>query len=153
MRDNDADYVTAVFDLPDVRKEDIHVAYQFDRLTITWESRAVSERREVDGTLVRERKERKYARTLPLPPSTQVCFNPSFSTPILNQWDLTDLAVLVRSHSRILGGWPVVSDIPKVPHDAPFTPSITAGIDGPIKASYYHHSSSSASPPAILLEA
>jgi len=71
MRDNDADYVTAVFDLPNVRKDDIHVAYQFDRLTITWESRAVSERREVDGTLVRERKERKYARTLPLPPSTQ----------------------------------------------------------------------------------
>ncbi|KAF8338009.1 HSP20-like chaperone [Cantharellus anzutake] len=67
---HDADYVTAVFDLPDVRKEDIHVAYQFDRLTITWESTSVFERQERDGTLVRERKERKYARTLPLPPGT-----------------------------------------------------------------------------------
>jgi HSP20 family protein len=64
--------MTAVFDLPDVRKEDVHVAFQFDRLTITWESTITTETRGPDRTVVRERKERKYARTLPLPANTSV---------------------------------------------------------------------------------
>jgi len=70
-RNGDPDTITATFELPDVRKEDVHVAFQFDRLTITWESVITTEKRETDRTLLRERKERKYARTLPLPPGTQ----------------------------------------------------------------------------------
>ncbi|KAF8323048.1 hypothetical protein DL93DRAFT_615970 [Clavulina sp. PMI_390] len=69
-RNGDADYMTATFDLPDVRKEDVHVAFQSSQLTITWESTLVTERRADDRTIIRERKERKYARTLPLPPGT-----------------------------------------------------------------------------------
>ncbi|KAF9513657.1 hypothetical protein BS47DRAFT_1317319 [Hydnum rufescens UP504] len=69
-RNNNSNTITATFELPDVRKEDVHVAFQFDRLTITWESVVTTERREPDRTLLRERKERKYARTLPLPPGT-----------------------------------------------------------------------------------
>lgn len=70
-RNGDADMMTATFDLPDVRKEDVHVAFQTTQLTITWESTLVTERREPDRTIVRERKERKYARTLPIPSGTQ----------------------------------------------------------------------------------
>jgi len=70
-RNNNSNMITATFELPDVRKEDVHVAFQFDRLTITWESVVTTERREPDRTLLRERKERKYARTLPLPPGTE----------------------------------------------------------------------------------
>lgn len=53
--------VTAVFELPDVKREDVHVAYQRDRLTITYHSVVVTESKE-NGQIVRERKERKYAR-------------------------------------------------------------------------------------------
>lgn len=70
-RNADPDMMTATFDLPDVRKEDVHVAFQTSQLTITWESVLTTERRESDRTVIRERKERKYARTLPLPPGTQ----------------------------------------------------------------------------------
>lgn len=71
-KNGDADMMTATFDLPDVDKKDVHVAFQTTQLTITWESTLVTERREADRTIVRERKERKYARTLPLPTGTQV---------------------------------------------------------------------------------
>jgi len=64
--------VTATFDVPDVRKEDVHVAFQNSQLTITWESIITTERRSDDRTIIREKKERKYARTLPLPPNTEV---------------------------------------------------------------------------------
>lgn len=79
FRSNDSDTMTAVFDLPDVRKEDVHVAFQFDRLTITWESILITETRGPDRTIIRERKERKYARTLPLPINTSVSHSISFA--------------------------------------------------------------------------
>jgi hypothetical protein len=71
-RNGNPDYVTATFDVPDVRKEDVHVAFQNSQLTITWESIITTERRSDDRTIIREKKERKYARTLPLPPDTEV---------------------------------------------------------------------------------
>lgn len=61
-RNGNADYMTATFDLPDVRKEDVHVAFQSSQLTITWESTITTERKADDRTIIRERKERKYAR-------------------------------------------------------------------------------------------
>jgi len=70
-RNGHPDYVTATFDVPDVRKEDVHVAFQNSQLTITWESIITTERRSDDRTIIREKKERKYARTLPLPPDTE----------------------------------------------------------------------------------
>jgi hypothetical protein len=73
-RNPNADYITATFDVPDVRKEDVHVAFQSSQLTITWESNITTERRADDRTIIREKKERKYARTLPLPPNTEVSF-------------------------------------------------------------------------------
>ena len=73
-RNPNADYNTATFDVPDVRKEDVHVAFQSSQLTITWESNTTTERRADDRTIIREKKERKYARTLPLPPNCDVSF-------------------------------------------------------------------------------
>ena len=56
-------------------KEDIHVTYATtygaERITVSWQSVTVAEMIE-EGKLVRERKERKYARTLPLPVGTTV---------------------------------------------------------------------------------
>ena len=51
------------------------MAFQTSQLTITWESTITTERRADDRTIIREKKERKYARTLPLPPDTEVILN------------------------------------------------------------------------------
>jgi HSP20 family molecular chaperone IbpA len=45
--------------------------YGAERVTVSWQSVTIAEMIE-DGKLVRERKERKYARTLPLPVGTSV---------------------------------------------------------------------------------
>jgi len=66
----DAKAVTATFDLPGIKKEDVHVSYQTDRLVVTWESVTTSERKE-DGRIIRERREKKYIRTIPLAEGTK----------------------------------------------------------------------------------
>lgn len=58
--------IAATFELPGVRKEDIHVDVHNGRLSISGESRAESEH-EKDGYLVRERRFGKFARSLQLP--------------------------------------------------------------------------------------
>jgi len=62
--------VTATFDLPGIKKQDVHISFQRNRLVITWETSTVTEREE-DGRLVRERKEHKYSRTIPIPEGTK----------------------------------------------------------------------------------
>jgi len=63
--------VTAIFDLPGVRKEDMHVSFQVDRLVVTWKTTKVTETFDGSRVLI-DREEKKYSRTLPLPQGTKV---------------------------------------------------------------------------------
>lgn len=66
----DGKTVTATFDLQGVQKSDVHVSYQNDKVVISWESVSINEQKEGDR-IIRERREKKYVRTLPLPEGTK----------------------------------------------------------------------------------
>lgn len=59
-----------------VKKSDVHVSYQNDKVVVSWETVTVEDKLE-DGKIVRERRERKYVRTLPLPEGTKVRYSDS----------------------------------------------------------------------------
>jgi HSP20 family molecular chaperone IbpA len=71
--------VTAIFDLPRVRKDDMHVSFQGNRLVVSWRVVKITEREEpIDaddlgsGTrILRELEHKKYCRTIPLPEGTR----------------------------------------------------------------------------------
>ncbi|KAF7346219.1 SHSP domain-containing protein [Mycena sanguinolenta] len=58
--------VTATFELPGIKKEDVHIETLPGRLRISAESK-MSEEHEKDGYAIRERRFGKYARTLQIP--------------------------------------------------------------------------------------
>ncbi|EEB98407.1 hypothetical protein MPER_02087, partial [Moniliophthora perniciosa FA553] len=58
--------VTATFELPGLKKEDVQIDVQDGRLTIAGESK-ISEEHEKDGYAIRERRFGKFSRTLRLP--------------------------------------------------------------------------------------
>lgn len=62
--------VVASFDMRGVPKENVHVSYQRHRVVVTWVTVEVSEWEE-DGRIVRERSEKNFQRTLPLPEGTR----------------------------------------------------------------------------------
>ncbi|KAL4066044.1 HSP20-like chaperone [Scleroderma yunnanense] len=62
--------VTAKFELPGLNSEDVCVDVQNDRLTISGEA-TVSETRDEENYVVRERSYGKFSRTLPLSPGTK----------------------------------------------------------------------------------
>jgi HSP20 family protein len=64
--DKDNNRVTASFELPGLRKEDVHVDIHDGRLSISGETAAETER-ERDGYAVRERRVGKFSRSLQLP--------------------------------------------------------------------------------------
>ncbi|KAF6761104.1 small heat shock protein [Ephemerocybe angulata] len=64
--DNEKNLVTATFELPGLKKEDINIGMHNGRLTISAESKESSEREE-SGYAVRERRYGKLSRTLQLP--------------------------------------------------------------------------------------
>lgn len=64
--------VTATFELPGLKKEDVQIDIQNNRLTISGETKSSTERNE-DGYALRERRYGKFSRTLPLPNGTKVC--------------------------------------------------------------------------------
>jgi len=66
----DGQTVTAVFDLEGVKKEDMHVSFHSKRITITWKTATFDEYEE-EGTMVREREEKQFSRTIPLPEDTK----------------------------------------------------------------------------------
>ncbi|THH15698.1 hypothetical protein EW146_g4817 [Bondarzewia mesenterica] len=70
---SDGRRVVAVFDLPGVKKQEMHVSYQVDRLVVTWQTIKVTERME-GGTLLRDREQKKYSRTILLPEGTKHLF-------------------------------------------------------------------------------
>lgn len=62
----------ATFELPpELEKQDVHISFQRNRLIVTWEIIEISEWEE-DGCFNRERVERIFHRTLPLPEGTRV---------------------------------------------------------------------------------
>lgn len=71
--------ITATFDLPGIKKEQAHVSFRWNNIVVTWQTVKISEKEE-DGRLVREREEKKYTRTIPVPEGTKVSellFSPS----------------------------------------------------------------------------
>lgn len=71
--------VTAIFDLPRVKKDDMHVSFQGNRLVVSWRTVKITEREEPldaedlgSGTrILRELEHKKYSRTIPLPDGTR----------------------------------------------------------------------------------
>ncbi|KIK90514.1 hypothetical protein PAXRUDRAFT_676989 [Paxillus rubicundulus Ve08.2h10] len=68
--DSESNTVTAVFDLPGLKQEDVRVDIHSDRLTISGEKK-VDQRRDEAGYSVRERAYGKFTRTLILPQGTK----------------------------------------------------------------------------------
>ncbi|KAF6761090.1 small heat shock protein [Ephemerocybe angulata] len=64
--DNEKNVVTATFELPGLKKEDINIYMHNGRLTVSAESKVSSEHEE-GGYAVRERRFGKFSRTLQLP--------------------------------------------------------------------------------------
>lgn len=56
---------------PEVAKQDIHISFQRNRLVITWSYAEIVEWKEA-GVMNKERTEKYYNRTLPLPEGTRV---------------------------------------------------------------------------------
>ncbi|KAI6125074.1 hypothetical protein EDD16DRAFT_1474582 [Pisolithus croceorrhizus] len=62
---------TAIFDLPGVKKHHMHISFRSDQgVTVEWTTVKITETEE-DGRLVRERKEKIYTRTIPVPQGTK----------------------------------------------------------------------------------
>ncbi|KIY69917.1 HSP20-like chaperone [Cylindrobasidium torrendii FP15055 ss-10] len=64
--DSEKNTVTASFELPGIKKEDINIDVHDGRLTVSGETK-ISEEREEDGYAIRERRYGKFSRTLRLP--------------------------------------------------------------------------------------
>ena len=65
--------VTALFELPGLKKEDVNIDVHNNVLTVTGESK-VSSDRDDNGYAVRERRYGKFSRAIPLPQGIKVNF-------------------------------------------------------------------------------
>lgn len=63
--------ITAMFELPGLKKEDVHIDLHNNVLTVSGESR-VSNERDENGYAVRERRYGKFSRALSVPVGLQV---------------------------------------------------------------------------------
>ncbi|KAF9447946.1 small heat shock protein [Macrolepiota fuliginosa MF-IS2] len=68
--DTEKNVVTAIFELPGIKKEDVHIDINNNRLTV-WAENKMSEEHEENGYAIRERRFGKFTRTLQLPSGTQ----------------------------------------------------------------------------------
>lgn len=66
--------VTATFELPGLKKEDVTIDVHNNRLIVSGEYSSSNEE-EKEGYVVRERREGKFSRTLPLPAGIKVASN------------------------------------------------------------------------------
>lgn len=73
--DDKTNTVTATFELPGLKKEDVNIDVHNDVLTISGESKVSSERDE-NGYAVRERRYGKFSRSIPLPQGVKVRTSP-----------------------------------------------------------------------------
>ena len=90
--DNERNIVTASFELPGLKKEDITIDMHNGRLTVAAESNISSEHEEA-GYAVRERRFGKFSRTLQLPQGVKVSCLPS----LVNKGKLTDVCRRTKS--------------------------------------------------------
>jgi len=67
---HDGRMITATFDLPGIKKNQVHVSYRGHYLIVDWETVKITEHEE-NGKIIREHKEKKYSRTLPMPEGTR----------------------------------------------------------------------------------
>lgn len=91
---------TAIFDLPGVKKHHIHINFRSDHMTVEWTTVTITETEE-DGRLVRERKEKIYTRTIPVPQGTkfeEVCATMDNSRLILTYPNMRTVRVDRRKH-------------------------------------------------------
>ena len=68
--DNEKNIVTATFELPGLKKDDIAIDVHNGRLTVSGQTSAATEERK-DGYVVRERRSGKFSRVLGLPNGVQ----------------------------------------------------------------------------------
>lgn len=69
--DSKQNLVTATFELPGLKKDDVDIQVNNSRLTISGESKISSEKEE-NGYVARERRFGKFSRTLQLPQGVEV---------------------------------------------------------------------------------
>ncbi len=70
--DNIQNTVTATFELPGLKKENVSIDVHNNLLTISGESK-ISTEHEESGYAVRERRFGKFSRSVPLPDGVKVC--------------------------------------------------------------------------------
>lgn len=70
--DKEKNLVTATFELPGLKKEDISIDVHNNVLTVSGETKASEERTE-NGYVVKERRYGKFSRSLPVPEGIKVC--------------------------------------------------------------------------------
>ncbi|KAG6868721.1 hypothetical protein C0993_011659 [Termitomyces sp. T159_Od127] len=70
--DSNSNIVTATFELPGLKKENVSIDVHNGRLTVSGESKSSTEHDE-HGYAIRERKYGKFSRTLQLPQGVKVC--------------------------------------------------------------------------------
>jgi HSP20 family molecular chaperone IbpA len=63
--------VSLIFDLPGIPKSDVKVKFATQKITVAWQKVTVEEKAEGER-LIRERVEKKYLRTIPIPPAVPV---------------------------------------------------------------------------------
>ena len=75
--DEKSNAVTATFELPGLKKEDVNIDVQNGVLTVSGESK-ISNEKDENGFVVRERRYGKFARSLQLPQGIKVCVESLF---------------------------------------------------------------------------
>ena len=74
--DKEKNVVTATFELPGLKKEDVNIDIQNSVLTVSGETK-VDETKEQDGYAVRERRFGRFSRSIPVPQGIKVSFEAS----------------------------------------------------------------------------
>ncbi len=69
--DAEKNIVSAIFELPGLKKEDVNIDVHNNLLSISGESK-IAEDRDQNGYAVRERKFGKFSRSIPLPQGVKV---------------------------------------------------------------------------------
>ncbi|KAL6298633.1 hypothetical protein BKA93DRAFT_743749 [Sparassis latifolia] len=62
--------VIATFDIPGIKKQDMHVSFRANNIVVSWQVVKIAETRDGE-TLVREREENKYSHAIQLPEGTK----------------------------------------------------------------------------------
>lgn len=90
--DPKANVVTATFELPGLKKEDVNIEVHNSLLTISGESK-ISTEHEESGYAVRERRFGKFSRSIPLPEGVKACR----PTPFLSQSHVLTIIAIIQS--------------------------------------------------------